>query len=156
MIEIFPISGETIQNFGGFNCTMNSPEHSDPVWKLLSHAKRTEPSAFFARNVVREARILSERKNDLGVFHALSQIFKRRMILAGAVGAVAILALSLIKVSEDLPESDNTTSEVAHSSAIVDSFDPATEMAAIEYLGQLMAVTDPGQLEDAALADLFF
>ena len=29
-------------------------------------------------------------------------------------------------------------------------------MAAIEYLGQLMAVADPGLLDDASLAELFF
>jgi hypothetical protein len=37
-----------------------------------------------------------------------------------------------------------------------EAFDPASEIANVEYLGQLMAVADPGQLDDAALADLFF
>ena len=39
---------------------------------------------------------------------------------------------------------------------VYDVFDPASEMADLEYLGQLMAVTDPGQLDDRALSDLFF
>jgi hypothetical protein len=36
------------------------------------------------------------------------------------------------------------------------TFDPAKELENVEYLGQLMAVTDPAQLSDEALGDLFF
>lgn len=35
-------------------------------------------------------------------------------------------------------------------------FDPASELEAVEYLGQLMAVADPGDLSDEAIEDLLF
>lgn len=35
-------------------------EQDDPVWQLLGKASKQEPSAFFARNVIREARALTQ------------------------------------------------------------------------------------------------
>lgn len=41
---------------------MIPPEEDDALWRLLGRAKETQPSAFFARNVTREVRALSQEK----------------------------------------------------------------------------------------------
>lgn len=38
---------------------MNDLPENDALWNLLGHARRTEPSPFFARNVLRTARHLN-------------------------------------------------------------------------------------------------
>ncbi len=134
---------------------MDHQENKDPVWKLLSRAGRVEPSPFFARNVVREVRLLHSKQST--VWNRLSGWFSARALFAGSV-ACAGLALSLILLSQSprgLEKESGLTLSPSHEIGS-DVFDPASEMASIEYLGQLMAVADPGQLNDAALADLFY
>lgn len=132
---------------------MSDLEPNDPVWKLLGHASKVEPSPFFARNVVREARHLAEAPSGWWsrVFALLGAHRAAWVTTAGALAAVALSAPLLV-------ESFRTEATVPLSMGeeSLEAFDPASEMAAVEYLGQLMAVADPGQLDDEALADLFF
>ncbi|MBU6180730.1 MAG: hypothetical protein KGR69_13780 [Verrucomicrobia bacterium] len=131
---------------------MSDLQPNDPVWKILGNARSVEPSPFFARNVVREARSLGVARNGwrgrlLGLIQAHRSLW---VTSAGAVAAVAIALPALIDAVRNDSPSLSLDDEPA------EAFDPASEMAAVEYLGQLMAVADPGQLDDDALADLFF
>ncbi len=135
---------------------MNQEEKEDHAWDLLKHAKPVEPTAFFVRNVLREVRgIETSPAGVRGWFYRARSLFAQRGLLAGAT-ACAALALILVPLLNRGVSLDETTSTLTLSDNQSAAFDPASEMAAIEYLGQLMAVADPGQLDDASLAELFF
>lgn len=119
-----------------------------PVWDLLQHAGKVEASPMFARNVVREVRLDSSR--DLGWLSSVKEFFATRSALIGGTVTAAIAVAFVVLVE---PERDTIT-EIGY--VDVENFDPTSEMEEVEYLGQLMAVVDPGQLSDEALADLFF
>jgi hypothetical protein len=69
------------------------------------------------------------------------------------MGTLAAVALAASAWVEAIRHDSVSRSQVEESAEV---FDPASELAAVEYLGQLMAVADPGQLDDEVLADLFF
>ncbi len=123
---------------------MDPYDPRDPVWKLLGHASRVESSAFFTRNVAREARLLAEAPRGLRRFFPAPRL----AFAAVACALVAVAALLLL----DAGSGGSPSSPLSG----VEAFDPASEMAAVEYLGQLMAVADPGQLDDDSLAELLF
>ncbi|MDF1859223.1 MAG: hypothetical protein P1U87_03355 [Verrucomicrobiales bacterium] len=128
---------------------MDNSEKKDPVWNLLSHASHIEPGPFFSRNVIREIRQMESTRGRLQTFLS----FFRSPFISGAVAVatIAIASIFFLEVSNQSP-SDNPVAATGLDSG----FDPATELEAVEYLGQLMAVTDPAQLSDEAFADLFF
>jgi len=130
---------------------MNDLEPNDPLWKVLGQARKVEHSPFFARNVVREARLAAE---TFGFRDRVRRLVGIRAVYATAACALAAVAMVVLVRTG---ESDLGSGAIAlNSEETAEAFDPASEMAAVEYLGQLMAVVDPGQLDDAALADLFF
>lgn len=132
---------------------MSDLEPNDPVWNLLGHAKTVEPSPFFARNVVRRARLLAG--SPAGWTSRLAALLAGpRTIYTTA--AVAAIAIAIVVFSPRGGEEAASRSAFATNEEFAEAFDPASEIAGVEYLGQLMAVADPGQLDDAALADLFF
>lgn len=124
-------------------------EPNDPVWNVLGEAKEVEPSLSFARKVVREARRLGEDRVRL--WSRVTTFFSGYRAIS-ATAACAVVAMVLVFV---VPQGE-VTPALSASEESSDAFDPASEIANVEYLGQLMAVADPGQLDDAALADLFF
>jgi len=132
---------------------MNQPERDDrsgeePVWELIQHASKVEASSLFARNVVREVRL--DSAHDSGWLATLKTLFTPRFAMIGSMAAAAI-AVALVLLFEP---GSNMVPEVTF--VEVEEFDPASELEEVEYLGQLMAVVDPGQLSDEALGDLFF
>ncbi len=149
---------------------MKTPEEQDPTWKLLLKSKPQQPSPAFVRNVVRETRNLEAPESGLA---AIFTWFKRPVIAVPlAIGATAALfsALTLIQRTTSSPETSSTATSAL---ASVDTQLPATpvttltqstdidpditeDLERIDYLGDLVAVTDPSELDDAALADLFF
>lgn len=128
---------------------MSEFDSKDPLWKLLGHARAAEVSPYFSRRVLRELRALEAKPR----FWERLFSHPARLALAGA--ACALMALLSLTFIPDRNSSAPVTVS-APDAGSVETFDPASEMAAIEYLGQLMAVADPGQLDDAALGDLFF
>lgn len=132
---------------------MSDLEPGDPLWKLLGRASKVEPSPFFARNAVREARRL-----DVAPAGWWGRLLRtagaHRAIWATSAGALAAVALAAPALLDSLRNETPLPLSTGEESA--EAFDPASEMAAVEYLGQLMAVADPGQLDDEALSDLFF
>jgi len=131
---------------------MSDLEPNDPVWKVLGHAKPVEPSPFFARNVVREARLLADE--TAGLWSRITSFVSIPRAVFATAGT-ALVALTLVLLSPNGEETVNGPS-LSMNEDSAEAFDPASEIANVEYLGQLMAVADPGQLDDAALADLFF
>lgn len=132
---------------------MSDLEPNDPVWNVLGHAKKVEPSPFFARNVVREARLLGDSRE--GWLTRFASLFAgTRAIYATA--AIAVMATALVIIVPRGADDAATGNTLSANEESAEAFDPASEIADVEYLGQLMAVADPGQLDDAALADLFF
>ena len=139
---------------------MEHQEPTDPklekAWELLNSAKTVEPSPFFSRNVVREVRRLEEEAQTrwysrLKEFFAASTV--RPIMLGAATCATVALAAVLISNPDTAVTSDPA---VASTTMGTEEFDPATEMAEVEYFGQLMAVADPAMLDDASIANLFF
>ncbi|MEQ1840562.1 MAG: hypothetical protein ABL994_09135, partial [Verrucomicrobiales bacterium] len=76
---------------------MEPQEQNDPVWKLLSHARKSDPTPFFARNVIREIRLLESSQNRF--WNRLSQWLSSRVLIVGTA-ACAALAVTLIVLSE--------------------------------------------------------
>ncbi len=129
-----------------------SPENStnetdDRVWDLLENASTTEPGDFFSRNVVREVRKFVAEEADRKSSGLFGWFRKPVMALAGGVAAIVMLALAF-GPQEVEPAGDSVAaSEV--------EFYPTEEFEDVNYLGELMAVTNPAMLSDQAFADLF-
>lgn len=141
---------------------MKQPEQNDPLWKLLGNATQVEPGPYFTRRVLREVRDL-EANPAPGWFGRLARFpaplsLKAALPVTFAAAAAVAVALILMPGNEDAGVSETASS--IHPGLVLqigeESVDPAAEMEAVEYLGQLMAIADPGQLSDDALADLFF
>ncbi len=142
-------------------------EKDDPVWQLLDQARPVKPSPFFSRNVVREVRQL--RDNGAAESWWTRWLRPATANVAFATLAVAALAIFLVSQSHQNQAGDSSDGQgtVVQVPSVGDSaelpavprateFDPAAEIGNLEYLGQLMAVTDPSALDDNALADLLF
>ena len=123
---------------------MDHQEEKDPVWELLGKARKSEPSPFFARNVLREARKSGSRESSLSAFFRHFTAPKFALLASAA----AVIAFAFVFLSQNESASPDLSSST--------SYDLAEEYAEIEYMGQLMAVTDPGDVSDAMLADFFF
>lgn len=138
-------------------------EHQEPTnpelekaWELLKSAKSVEPSSFFSRNVVREVRRLEEETGTGWLFQLKKFLAAptARPIMIGAA-TCAVVALAAVWISA--PDTNGASDPVMASAEVASlEFDPATEMAEVEYFGQLMAVADPAMLDDASIANLFF
>jgi hypothetical protein len=132
---------------------MEDGKRDDPVWVLLKQAKGPKPSPFFSRDVVRAVRLIND--TPAGIFESLSSFFSRRW-LSTAVAAVAAIALIAF-----FPQDENgvINQQITQGTSIESdffTFDPVSELDEVAYLGQLVAVADPEDLTDEALADLFF
>ena len=131
---------------------MSDLEPNDPIWNVLGQAKVVDPSPFFARKVVREARRLEGDRS--GLWNRVTALCSGPRAIFATV-ACALLAMVLVFVAPR-DEAPIHAFPLSTSEEPTEAFDPASEIANVEYLGQLMAVADPGQLDDAALGDLFF
>ena len=69
-------------------------EQHDPVWRLLGKASSHEPSAFFARNVIRETRLLENptSKANSGIFAIFTP---SRLALGAATCALAMASYQM-------------------------------------------------------------
>lgn len=145
---------------------METPEDQDPVWKLLKQTRSVEPSPFFSRNVIREVRKLDDSASGSWL-SGLVALLRNPSMASGALAVFAVVLAILyalvfpkpepIEIADtDYPYGSEVRPQPADLIEEQTSFDPASEMEAVEYLGQLMVVADPGQLSDEALGDLFF
>ena len=67
-------------------------ENNDPVWNLLGEASKQEPSAFFARNVVRDARLM-ENTASPSWGARLAAFFSPTKLTIAAAACVCALAV---------------------------------------------------------------
>ena len=150
-------------------------EHNDPVWELLKSAAKTGASPTFVQNTVREARLLAA--DDAPSSSVLSGLLNllRRPAFSLPLAVVAAVTIAVVvntspsqngNTSEPLVasnNSDNSSSAVVDTSpvevpAVVETttFSFTDQVDEIDYLGDLVVVTDPGSLNDQMLADLFY
>lgn len=141
--------------------THRSDSESDPVARLLGHATRVEPGPFFARNILREIRV--QPRGSIGFLELIGLWLRRPRMLYGGAFALLIAFLVTAQGLWTPAGSDTAAGKPALAAQFTDSsaspeasFDPEGEIEAVEYLGQLMAITDPGDLSDEALANLFY
>ena len=137
---------------------MKNHNENDPAWDLLKNASKTEVSPFFSRNVLREVRLFEEQKASGGIWGTLRALVIQRPAFVGiaVVSACVVLAFGAVlfqNTTEPLVNTDTVDSQV---NTIETDLALTGEIEAVEYLGQLMAVNDLGQLSDEVLVDLLF
>lgn len=70
-------------------------EQEDPVWQLLENASRQEPGASFACDIVREARLSSEKPAAWRLFQIRSLLTTPRLAVAACACLLIIAAFQL-------------------------------------------------------------
>lgn len=86
---------------------LNQENTDDPLWGLLGHASEQKPDAFFARNVLREVRLLKDKTPSRA--SRLATIFTPRRLVIGAIGATTcICALAAFQMRSTSPPSTGT------------------------------------------------
>lgn len=70
-------------------------EQEDPVWQLLENASRQEPGASFARDIVRKARLISEKPTGRRLFQMQSLFTAPRLVSAACACLLIIAAFQL-------------------------------------------------------------
>jgi len=148
---------------------MNTPEEQDPTWRLLLKSKSQQPGPAFVRDVVREARKLGVEGQESGLAVFFAWFKKPIVAVPVAIGASAavISALALIQSFAPSQDANSTAMATVNSQTVTPSAiaTPATDdtssgitedLQRIDYLDELVAITDPRLLDDAALADLLY
>ena len=134
---------------------MNDEENNDPVWDLISQARKHRANPSFVRDVVREVQAQESEKTHKNVF----AFFGSRQFFAAAA-AVALLAFAgysllnkadmVAQVSPVLSSVSESTPEAVYTEVIDD------RLGELEYVDELLAVQDPVLLSDADIAMLLF
>ncbi len=154
---------------------MKIPEEQDPSWELLLKSKTQQANPSFVRNVVREVRKLEAETPENGLMLFFSWFKRPALVLPLALGATAILFAALTLLPGIKPSSSsnsvsgasiaraNDPSPAASTKSFADlaeSTDTESgitqDLEQIDYIGELVAISDPADLDDAAVADLFF
>lgn len=85
-------------------------EENDPVWNLLSQASTPKPDPFFARNVVRSARLLEKPSNTwLARVTSLFTARTSRRLTLGAAACVCALVTYQMWPSPEATEAPETS-----------------------------------------------
>ena len=149
---------------------MNTPEEQDPIWKLLLRSKSQQPGSAFVRNVVREARKLGTQGQESGMTAFFAWLKRPVIAIPVAIGATAVLISTLTLIQPLAPTPDANSATIANVTTatpgtslpnVVADIDDSTsgiteDLEMIDYIGELVAITDPTLLDDAALADLLY
>lgn len=85
---------------------MNPSDEQDDLWRLLGQARPVEPSAFFARNVVREVRAIDQEHRPAW---ALWLLRPRPLAWIG----VAMASLAIVCTLQFVPSSVDTEVVIA-------------------------------------------
>lgn len=107
----------------------------------------------FAKDVLRTVRLSTDRPTPNFIQILRNLLFSRIGIAACACGMLAFAIIGVHSLSVRVHEVVDSSASPNASYAVSD---PASEMVAVAYLGQLMTVSDPGQLDEESLSDLFF
>jgi len=149
-------------------------ESNDPVWELLKSARKTGASPVFVQNTVRHARQLSadgDGSAPVPVWSGILQLLRRPAValpLAAAaavvIGLVVNYSPSQVPVEGNVAKAETTIGQTDTSASLVESPATATtnefsfsdQIDEIDYLGDLVVVTDPASLNEQMLADLLY
>lgn len=133
-----------------------SPDGDRSLWELLGNSHETKAGPLFARNVVREVRLLEDERRGTG--SRLRWILRPAFQLAGAITLLIICGLitfgKLNTGVDPVAKVNSTEPAVITEDTVVDAY--TREFESIENLGELMAVSDPAALSDEALLSLLF
>lgn len=121
-------------------------EQNDAVWDLLGKASKQEPSAFFARNVVREARLQDDITPSWS--SRLASLFTPTRLTLGAAACACALVAYQMRPTPDSNVDSNTivTAPVTGNSSdlteliIEESLDAAAEDPTIFTRDELVAM----------------
>lgn len=102
-------------------------EHDDPLWQLLENASNKEPSAFFARNVIREARLQASATSSR--YERFKALFTPRSLTASLCLCLMIITGFLIWPASKSPLPTDT---------IAQQIDTARETPAATTLSELI------------------
>jgi hypothetical protein len=134
---------------------MNDEENNDPVWDLISQARKHRANPSFVRDVIREVQLQGSEKTHKSVFAFFGS--RQFIAVAAAVAFLAFAGSSLLNnpepVVQVLPATSSLpqfTPEAVYSEVIDD------RLGELEYVGELLAVQDPVLLSDADIAMLLF
>ena len=147
-------------------------DSQDRLWELLGKARNTEAAPDFVQNVVREVRLSADQASGSAVsrwFAGLVEKFQRPAFALTATATAAVVITLAVAVSQ--PGNDDDESLAGSRTGIaadpIPTPSPSVEAPAprytvadqiddIDYLGDLVAVTDPAVLNDQMLADLLY
>lgn len=126
----------------------------DPVWQLLKKAKPKKASGAFVQNVSRAVRQLGDeapKRSWLEIF------FSKPMLATAAACAIAV-GMFVAFSGGDLATNPNGSGPIAEvpPAAVPAPVDVAEEFEVVTYVDELLAVSDPDELDDEALAELLF
>lgn len=154
-------------------------ERNDPVWELLSSARKTEASPAFVQNTLRQARQTHQfgpAGSTAGCAWSRFLNLLRRPAFALPLAATALVTVAMI-INTSTPlstlegglaansnSSDQGTSSTglieapaaAIAPAIAAEFSFTDRVKEIDNLGDLVVVTDPSSLNEQMLANLFY
>lgn len=146
-------------------------EVNDPVWELLGKARKIETSHAFVQNTVRQVRQLGADGATLDSTWSRFFNLLRRPVFALPLTAMAVVSVALI-INTSSPQSTvddavaangraarsatGTSLVEASQTARVADFSFTDQVEEIDYLGDLVVVTDPSALNEQMLADLFY
>jgi hypothetical protein len=123
----------------------------DPqLWDLLGRGPKLEPSAFFARNVLRQVRLQSGERRQFGPFSLLRRILAPTLAAAG-LALITALALRSLPGWNSQPSSISSNSATTSAPAAPEQNVPAPAVPA-EQLASAPPV--PSEFERLALVDL--
>lgn len=147
-------------------------DSSDQLCDLLGNARHCKAAPNFVQNVVREARLSADQARGSAAsrwFAGLVESFQRPVFALSATATAAVAVAVLVLLSQSGDDGATNLSGVAQAPPMaVDpvnvstppqtpvSYTVADELDDIDYLGELVAVTDPGALNDQMLADLLY
>jgi hypothetical protein len=115
-------------------------KQGDPVWELLGEATERKADTFFARNIVRQTRELSEASPTWS--QRLIEIFSTKKILLPIAAAACIGVVAVTQFNSEQP-TINQPAKVADTVPVEDSSTALAELVIEESL--VAAAEDPTQ-----------
>lgn len=114
-------------------------ECNDPVWKLLENASKKEPSAFFARNVTREARLQASAKSSF--YQRFKALFTTRQIGPALFLSLIVITGFLLWPANNSTQSSDTAAQQIDTALITATITSLNELIIEESLNA--AADDP-------------
>lgn len=132
-------------------------DEQDPVWQVLGRAPRREASGAFVQNTLRRVRLLEHAPERRSWF----QSFFVKSLLAGAAAAVIAMGVFLTMPGDGDHQLAQVPAPVLPVLPVLpvaaDPVDVITEeLGVMTYVDELLAVNDPNELDDEALAEILF